>query len=461
MAGLPLLFASLLIASVSAGAQDEASTPDTAVSFSAPEADGVQWPSFRGLRAEGVAEGFETAITWNVEEGKRVRWRQEIAGLAHSSPVIWDDRLYLTTAIRLEGEQELRVGLYGDIASVEDTSPFSFELMCLDKETGEELWSRSCWEGVPKYKRHPKGSFAASTPACDAKHVAAFFGQEGLYLFDREGELRWEKHFGDLDSGFYLVPAAQWGFSSSPVLYDDLVIVQCDVQGQSFLAALDVADGSEVWRTDRDEVPTWSTPTVDVREGRAQVICNGYRHIGGYDLGTGAELWKLVGGGDIPVPTPLVVQDLVFVTNAHGPLAPIFAIDVAAKGELSMDPDETDAMVWCHRRRGNYMQTPIAYGDEIYFCSDGGILTCLDLVTGDQRWRERLGAGTTGFSGSGVAADGKLYFTSEGGDVFVIAAGREYELLAVNELGEECMSTPAVSEGVLYFRGRRFLTAIE
>ena len=431
---------------------------DAATSAAAGTGD---WPSFRGPQASGVAEGHTTATEWDIEEGTNIKWRVEVPGLAHSSPVIQGDRLFVTTAIRLEGEQELRVGLYGDIAPVQDTSPFSFELYCYDKNTGAQRWAAPCWEGVPKYKRHTKGSFAASSPACDGKRVVAFFGTEGLFCHDLDGKLLWKKDLGDLDSGYYVVLEAQWGFSASPVLVDDKVIVQCDVQGQSFVAALDANDGKELWRTNRDEVPTWSTPTVDVREGRAQVICNGYKHIGGYDLSTGAELWKLVGGGDIPVPTPVISHDMIFITNAHGRMAPIYAIDVMAKGTLTMDSEESEGMVWSSARRGNYMQTPLAYGEEIYFCNDAGILSCFDVGTGDELYRERLGPGGAGFTGSGVAADGKLYFCNEEGKVYVVAAGMDFEVLAENSLGEECMSCPALSEGVIYYRSRRHLVAIQ
>lgn len=422
---------------------------------------GVDWPSFRGANGAGVAEGYETCVEWDVESGENVRWRVALPGMAHSSPVISGERLFVTTAVRREGDQELTVGLYGAIMPVEDESAYSFELHCLDKRSGELRWKRTSWEGVPRFKRHPKGSHAASTPACDGERVVAFYGTEGLFAYDLDGEPLWRRSFGDLDSGFFMVPPAQWGFASSPVLHDGRVLVQCDVQGQSFVAALDAATGEEVWRTNRDEVPTWSTPTVDVREGRAQVICNGFKHIGGYDLQTGAELWRLEGGGDIPVPTPVVARDLVFVTNAHGRMRPIFAIDVMAEGTLTMDPEETGALAWMSRNRGNYMQTPLVYGDEAYFCSDDGILTCFDAKTGEERYRERLGdGGKTGFTASGVAAEGKLYFCSEVGDVYVVAAGPSFELLAEGSLGEECMASAAVSEGVLYYRCREHLVAI-
>jgi len=408
-----------------------------------------------------VADGHETAVEWDLEEGTNIQWRVEVPGLALSSPVIWGDQLWVTTAIRSKGEQVLRVGRYGSIEPVQDDSPYSFELHCLDKNTGEAMWAHSSWEGVPKYSRHPKGSYAASSPATEGRRVVAFYGTEGLYCYDLKGNQLWKKDLGDLDSGFFKVPTARWGFASSPILHEDMVIVQCDVQGQSFVAALDAADGKDLWRTNREEVPTWCTPTVDVREGRVQVICSGWKHIGGYDLRTGKELWKLVGGGDVPVPTPVVSHNLIFVTNSHGGMAPIYAIDAMAEGILTIDPEETEAMVWSYRRRGNYMQTPLAYGEQIYFCNDAGVLTCFDVGSGEELYRQRLGTGRTGFTSSGVAAEGKLYFCSEEGDVYVVAPGREFELLAENSLGEECLSTPALSEGVLYYRGREHVVAIQ
>ncbi len=418
------------------------------------------WPSFRGRGGRGIADGFKTPVTWDIDSGEHVRYQVDVPGLAHSSPVIHGDKLFVTSAVRLDGDQELRVGLYGSIDPVVDDSEFGFLLFCYDKNTGELLWEEAAWEGKPAIARHPKGSHAASTPACDDERVVAFFGSEGLYCYDHDGKLLWKQDFGVLDSGFFLVKAAQWGFASSPILHDDKVVIQVDVQGQSFVALLDARTGKEIWRTNREEVPTWSTPTVDVRAGRSQVICNGWKHIGGYDLATGEELWKLEGGGDIPVPTPVVAHDLIYITNAHGRLAPIYAIDVNATGKLEADPEKCAAMAWSHDRRGIYMQTPIVYGDEAYFCSDAGIVGCFDALSGEEIYRERLGEGRTGFTGSGIAADGKLYFTSEEGDVYVVRAGRTFEVLATNPLGEEFMSSPVASEGTLYFRSRRMLTAV-
>jgi len=446
------------LASVSL-AQDDASDPTL---------DG-HWPSFRGYRARGIAEGYETPVEWDVAAGENVAWRTPIPGLAHSSPVVWGDRVFVTTAVREGGEAELS-SLYGSPGygagdSVENEGPHRFEVLCLDAKSGEVLWTRTAHTGVPKVKRHPKSSHANSTPAVDVEHVVAFFGSEGLYCYDHDGELAWKLDLGVLDAGAPDVEdteAYQWGFAASPVLDGGVVYVQCDVQDQSFLAAFRAGDGSEIWRTPRDEAPTWSTPTVHdaAAGGRAQVIANGYRHIGGYDRATGAEIWKLVGGGDVPVPTPVVALDRIFLTSAHGRMNPIYCIDVEAEGLLTADPGECAAMLWCHPRRGIYMQTPLVYGEELYCCSDGGILACYDANTGEEIYRERVGAGRTGFSGSAVAADGKLYLSGESGEVFVVPAGPDFEVLAVNDLGETCMATPALSKGRLFFRSRHHLTCV-
>ncbi|HYV27742.1 MAG TPA: PQQ-binding-like beta-propeller repeat protein [Candidatus Eisenbacteria bacterium] len=428
----------------------------------AAEPDGVNWPSFRGPQASGVADGFASPEKWNVAKGENLKWKTAIPGLGHSSPAIWGNWIFITTAVKEKGEQELKVGLYGDVKSVNDASKHSWLLLCLNKTNGNILWQRTAHEGVPKIKRHTKSSHANSTPATDGKHVVAFFGSEGLFCFDAGGKLLWQKDFGLLNSGWYVMPAAEWGFASSPIIHDNLVIVQCDVQSNSFLAAFEVNDGKEIWRTPRGDVPTWSTPTVEVREGRRQVIVNGYQHSGGYDLLAGKELWKLTAGGDIPVPTPVVAHDLIFLTSAHGRLAPIYAVRVNATGDITLadNASTNQHIAWSQSRRGNYMQTPLVYGDYLYCCNDAGILSCYEAKTGKSLYSERLGSGNTGFTASIVAADGKLYAASEEGLVFVVKAGPKFQVLSTNDLGETCMATPAISAGELFFRTRNHLMAI-
>lgn len=418
---------------------------------------GDDWPQFRGPGARGIAEGHALPEHFDLESGENVRWRVPIPGLSHASPIVHGGKVFVSSAVRKAGEASLKVGLYGDPTAVASEGEHDFTLTALELATGKVLWQRTAWTGTPRHARHPKSSYAASTPACDGTRIVVNFGTEGLYAFDLAGEPLWKVDLGDLDPGPYNMTGVQWGYASSPVLFDGKVFVQCDGLSQQFVACFDAATGEPVWRTPREDVSTWSTPTVDVHEGRAQLICNGFKHIGGYDLATGDELWKLVGGGDAPVPAPIVVEGLVFVTNAHGRQAPIYCLSADAEGDVTTDGE---AMLWCHLNRGNYMQTPMAYGGELYLLSDAGILACLDLVSGDAVYRERLGDGATGFTASIVAGDGKLYATSETGTVHVISAGREFEPIGRSDLGETCMATPAISSGTLLWRTRSQLVAI-
>ncbi len=440
--------------------------PDTALC----EAQGPEqhWPSFRGSRARGVQEGYATPVTWNADasEGKKVEnvlWKTAIPGLGHSSPVIWDDRLFVTTALSDSGKDVLRVGLYGSVGSVDDSSRHTWKVYCLDRNTGKVLWKRTAHRGVPEVKRHPKATHANCTMALSGRRAVAFFGSEGLYCYDMNGKLRWKKDLGVLDSGFHTAPSAQWGFGSSPVIHDGTVIVQCDVQEDSFLAAFSLENGREIWRTPRDEVPTWGTPTIHEVGDRALVLVNGWMHIGGYDAKTGKEVWRLEGGGDIPVPTPVVAHGLVFITNAHGGRSPIYAVRLTASGDL--EPPTSDQpgkhLAWFRQREGSYLQTPLVYGDHLYVCQNNGVLACFEARTGKRLYKKRLGSRSrSGFSASAVAADGKVYYTRENGEVFVLKAGPEFEVLATNHMGEVCMATPALCRGTLFIRTRGHVVAI-
>jgi outer membrane protein assembly factor BamB len=281
-------------------------------------------------------------------------------------------------------------------------------------------------------------------------------------VFDLNGRELWKKDLGVLDAGWYVAPAAQWAFSSSPVLHDGVVIVLADVQQNSFLAAFDVRSGKELWRTPRKDVPTFGTPTIHEVGGTTQILVNGWRETGAYDFATGRSIWTLNGGGDIPVPTPVAGHGLVFITNAHGPQAPVYGIRDTAKGDISLLKDQTTntSIVWHAEREGSYMSTPLVYGDLLYVCRWNGVLAVYDARTGDRHYQQRVGDGTTAFTASPVAGDGKVYFAGEDGDVYVLRAGRTFEILGRNSLGEVTMATPAISEGVLYFRTARHVVAI-
>jgi len=418
------------------------------------------WPQFRGTGASGIGNGTPP-VEWDGEKGTNILWKTEIPGLGHSSPVIWGDKIFVTSAVPAAGESALKVGLYGDITPVEGEGAQTFTVYCIDRKSGKILWQKEAVSGQPKIKRHPKSTHANPTPATDGKTLVVSFGSEGLYAYDLNGKLLWKKDFGVLDSGFYMVPAAQWGFASSPIIYDGKVVVQADVQKNSFVAALDLATGKELWRTSRADVPTFGTPAVLPYTGAGaskwQVVVNGWKEIAGYDLANGKELWKMKGGGDIPVPTPVFLDDMIVITNAHGSERPIFAIRTDAAGELAKD---SKAIAWNQQRAGNYMQTPLLLGGLGYFCFDNGVLTVFQLSSGEKVYQERLGGGTSGFSSSPVAAGDHLYVTNEEGHTYVLAPGREYKLLAQNEIGETVMATPAISDGVLYIRARKHLFAV-
>jgi len=423
------------------------------------EAQVANWPQFRGPQARGVSDGPAPPTEWDVATGRNILWKTAIGGLAHSSPIIWGDCLYVTSAERVDGDSSLKVGLYGAGDPVDDEGIHRFTVACLNRHTGDVIWKRIAYEGAPEVKRHPKATHANSTPVTNGEHVVAFFGSEGLYCYDMDGELIWSRDFGVLNAGAPGMPSYEWGFASSPIIHEDMVIVLSDVQDQSFLTALRLEDGTEIWRTNRDEPPTWGSPAVDLREGRAQVVVNGYEHIGGYDLYTGEELWRLHGGGDVPVPTPIVAHDLIYITNAHGRQAPIYAIHPMVEGEITDDPD-AGHMAWRTLKYGNYMQTPLVYGDLLYACRDNGILSCYDARSGELKYRERIGNGQSGFSASCVACGGKIYITGEEGEIHVLEAGDSFNIVATNHMNETCMATPAIVDGVIYFRTRGHVIAV-
>jgi outer membrane protein assembly factor BamB len=257
------------------------------------------------------------------------------------------------------------------------------------------------------------------------------------------------------------VPSAQWGFASSPIIHDGKVIVLCDVQTNSFLAAFDLPTGKELWRTARADVPTWSCPAIVEAAGRKQIVVNGWHHSGGYNFADGKELWRLKGGGDIPVPTPIFANGLIYLTSAHGKLRPMRAIRPDATGDITHSaPDGTNAAIaWVHPRQGNYMQTPIAVGNWVYGCTDGGVLTCFDGRTGRIVYSERLGV-TQGYTASPVSDGRHLYFAGEAGRTIVVPVGEKFSVTATNDLGEICMATPAIADGTIFFRTQKKLIAI-
>lgn len=420
------------------------------------------WPQFRGAGAAGVAEGKPAPVKWDGEKVVGVRWKTPIPGLAHSSPVVWGNTVFVTTAISSAAKDETRYGLYGDVEPVKDDPSHTWKLYAVDKATGKILWERVAHEGLPKVKRHPKSTHADSTPATDGRTVVALFGSNGLFAYDMKGKLLWKQDLGVLDSGWFYDPDYQWEHGSSPVIYKNLVIVQADIQKNSFIAAYDLKTGKPVWKTPREEIPSWGTPTVYEGKTRAELITVGTKAVRGYDPLTGKELWRLGPMPEVTTPTPFAAHGLIFVTAGYRPIQPIYAIRPGANGDITLKEgkDSSDFIAWSKTRGGPYMPTPVVYGDLLYTCSNNGVVVAYEATTGKQVYQQRIADKGGAFTASPVASDGKIYLSSEDGEIFVFKAGPKHELLSVNPMGEPLMATPAISDGMLIVRGVKHLFGV-
>jgi outer membrane protein assembly factor BamB len=459
------------------------------------------WPQFRGPGASGNGDGQGAPARWDLAAGGNVRFKTPIPGLALSSPIVFGDRIYVTTAISAKGDNTFRTGLYGDGTSVDDLSEHRFVLLALDTATGAVRWEREVARVVPTVRRHLKSSLANPTPATDGDSVVVLFSTIGvLAAYDRDGNERWRRELGALDCNDPQAGAAEWGCASSPVLHDGLVFVQADHRRDSFLAAFRLADGSEVWRVARAEPSTWATPALLPAPGHqpsTELVTNGTT-IRGYDPATGAELWRLGPNSEVVVATPVIgpapsggasaaapaappasgattapgspgaapgtpaitrdgdgsAPSLAYVTAGYPPVRPVYAIRAGQRGDLSLPQGESasPAIVWSHPRGGTYLPTPLLYRGHLYTLNNNGLLTVYRADDGSEVHRARVGPSGTSFSASPVAADGRLYLAAEGGEVFVLAAAPDFGLLAVNPMQEVVMATPAIADGLLVVR---------
>jgi outer membrane protein assembly factor BamB len=420
-----------------------------------------QWPQYRGYLAAGVYDNANLPSTFDLKKMVNVKWKVAIPGMGISSPVVWGDKIFLTTAVS-EGDKEgFKPGLYGDVNPVNDSSVHEWKVFCIDRNSGKTLWERTSYKGVPAIKRHPKSTHANTSIATDGKFIIAFFGSEGLYCYDFDGKLIWKKSFGVLKSIWTVMKNAEWEFASSPIIADGKVIVQCDVLENSFIAALDVSTGKELWRTERDEYPGWCTPNIYTSEGRKLIAVNGYKLRGGYDLETGKEIWRMSGGGDIQIPTPIIGKDLIYFNSAHGRYSPMMAVSTNAKGDITLKEGEAsnEYVKWYTPRGGSYIQTMLLYHDKLYNMNWNGVVNCLDPLTGKEIYNAKLGKSDS-FMGSPVAADGKIYIVSEQGSVFIMDDGDKFNMAGEVPLDDICMTSPAIVENMMFIRTQNYLIAI-
>ena len=427
-----------------------------------PDTSAGSWPSFRGPQATGVADRQNLPDVWDGPQSRNVIWRARVPGLAHSSPVVWGNRVFVTSALSSDPKASFRPGLYGDGDASTDRSQHRWMIYAFDKRTGALLWERVAHQGIPNEKRHIKSTYASSTPATDGRIVVAWFGSHGVHAYDVTGRFLWKVDLGRLDLGAYDVPSYEWGTASSPIIWNGLVILQCDTQTDSFMLALDAESGKTVWKTEREEIPSWGTPTVAETATGPVLVTNASNYVRGYDPRNGRELWRLGGSSKITAPTPLFAEGLFIVASGRAPERPIFAVRPTARGDLTLPAGRTSsaAVAWSWTGRGSYMPTPLVYNGILYVLANNGVLDAYDVKTGAEIYRQRLPLIGSGYSASPVAADGKIYLSNEDGEMLVIAAGRSFAHVATNSMGELLMATPALSDGVMYVRSSASLFAI-
>ena len=424
-------------------------------------AEPTDWPGFRGARATGVASGFATATKWDATDpnDKSILWKAPVPGLGHSCPTVVGNRIFVATAVALDKPATLVTGKNGGTKAADDNGEQEWLVLCYDKQSGKELWRQTAHRGTPKATRHAKASHANTTVTVAGDNVVAFFGSEGLYCYDLDGKQKWKRDLGVVNISKYGIG---WGYASSPAVFDDRIVLVCDDPKNAYVIALDLKDGSEVWRRSREKdcERSWGTPLIHDLGDKPQVVVNGWPWIVAYDLATGEEHWRIEGGGDNPIPSPFIANDTIYVTNSHGGKSPIIALKPTASGNLSdLEDPESAGLLWRSERGGSYMSTPVVAGDYIYLGNTNGVLRCFHARTGEQIYEKRLASGAY-LVASLVAANDKIYCTAEDGTVYVVKAGPDFEILSTNQLGKSCLATPAISAGVIYFRIADSLLAI-
>lgn len=420
-----------------------------------PALAGPHWSQWRGPDGQGIASDPGVLLEWSPT--KNVLWKTAIPGRGYSSPVVWGDRIFLTTAVEgdvVPGAKPVKHLMEGQ----EFTHPegvgadrqHTFKVLALDAASGRILWERTAWEGTPYDTRHRRGSFAAPTPVTDGTLVYAYFGAEGLYTYDFQGNLQWSWKTGGIAS-FGV------GVGTSPVLHEGLLIVQCDEDNgeKSFIVGLDRKTGRELWRTARNIEVSWATPILVGSGGRVELVTAGNQAIIGYDPKTGRELWRMKGLASNAVPSP-VAGDGIVVLSAGYPAKVAVAVRPGGTGDVT----ETDRVLWKYDKGTAYVPSPILVGGLLYLVTDKGLISCLDAKTGKVHYeggRPPVGAS---FMASPIAVGGHLLWSSMDGDTIVLKAGPTHEVVRSNPLGEPIAASPAVAAGRLYIRGEQHLFAI-
>ncbi len=410
------------------------------------------WPQWRGPNWDGVARG-DAPLRWS--DAEHIKWKAEVPGRGHSSPVVWGDKIFLTTAVQTGPAPEPPAGggRGRGFGSRGPQPEHKLMVMCFDRKTGKVLWERVATTAIPHEGYHPQyGSFASNSPVTDGKHVIAFFGSRGVYCYDLDGKEIWKKDFG-----IQLRMFNTFGEGSWPALEGNTLLLLFDHEGDSFLVALDKSTGKELWRTPRTDGNTnWSGPVVITYEGKKQVIVSASKKVHAYDFETGKPIWEVAGLGQNTIPAPVTDGSiLIAMSGFRNPN--LLAIKLGRSGDLT----GTDAIVWTNQRGNSYTPSPVLADGKIYILTDSGMLSCFDVKTGTPFYQQQRLPKPYNFKASPVAAGGKLYLASEEGDVIVVKMGERYEVLATNTLeGQFFVATPAIMDGEIYLRGQNTLFAV-
>ncbi len=409
----------------------------------------ANWPQFRGPGALGVGDNSNLPDRWSTNEN--VAWKIEVPGRGWSSPIIWGDRVFITTVASDGDVEPPKKGLYfgGERREIPKAMQH-WLVLCLDLKSGRELWRREAHQGEAPNQLHVKNTYASETPVTDGERVYAYFGNAGLFCYDMEGKKLWSTNWPPVKTRY------GWGSAGSPVLHNGRLFIVNDNDEKSFAVALDAKTGNQLWRVERDEKSNWATPYVWQNEKRTELIVPGTKKVRSYDL-DGHLLWEFGGMSTIVIPTPFSKFGLLYVCSGYvgDKVRPVFAIKPGASGDISLKPDEThsDFIAWYQPTAAPYNPSPLLYGDHFYVLFDFGFLSCHDARTGKQVYdKQRIRQETTSFTASPWAANDKLFALSEDGDTFVIQAGPEYRLLHKNSLDEMCMATPAIAGDRLLIR---------
>jgi len=413
--------------------------------------DADQWGHWRGPTGNGTAPSASPPTTWSPDEN--VKWKVEIPGRGSGSPVVWEERVFVVTAVPSGLDSPSSLGVRSSQRrSGGSMQPFAFTLLCFHRENGELLWKQVATEATPHDSTHPTNGFASASPCTDGELVYAHFGSQGLFAFTLDGALKWKRQdFGKMQT------RNSFGEGSSPTLADDKILVPWDHEGGSFLYALDKQSGETIWKTPRDEPSCWATPLVIQQGAVQQVVMNGQNYARGYDLETGKELWRCGGQTERPVASAVGDDGVVYVGSGfRGSFLAAFRLD--GRGDLA----ETDAVIWSIERDTPDIASPLLSGERLYFHKGkSGMLSCFDAATGEPHFTVTRVPGVNRTYASPVAASGFVFLTDRGGTTTVIRDANEFEVVATNSLGEGVDATPAFVGEQILIRGEKHLFCIE